>query len=232
MTLVSDATLIFDLDGTLVDTAPDLVHAVNHAIADVDLPPAPASMLRPFIAFGARRMLAEALKAAGRGEDEGELDRLLERFMVYYADNIAVESLPFPGVVATLDRLRAAGARLGVCTNKREAMSRKLFDALGLNSHFGAIVGRDTLDVCKPHPRHLTETIARVGGRAERAIMIGDSATDIATARAANVPVVAVSFGYTGDPAEIHDADIVIDHYDEMADALTTVLGQGMTMTS
>lgn len=214
---LADATIVFDLDGTLIDTAPDLVAATNHVLEGLSLPPRPAAGLRPWISFGARRMILEALNQSGvAARPEAEVDALLARFLGHYEDNIARFSRPFPLVVEEMGRLRAAGARLAVCTNKRENLSVKLLDALSLGGHFAAILGRDTLPVCKPDPRHLTETIARAGGRLQRAVMVGDSAVDIATARAAGIPVAGVSFGYSETPIAELNPDLVIDDYGGM----------------
>lgn len=223
--LFSGATLVFDLDGTLVDTAPDLVRTLNHILGEQALPAADAGKIRPFISFGARRMLVEGLRLAGETRNDGQLDGLLARFLDYYANNVAVESAPYPHVADVLDAAREAGARLGVCTNKREGLSRSLLRELNLLDRFDAIIGRDTLDVHKPDPRHLTETITRAGGRTERAIMIGDSAVDVAAAKAAGVPVVAVSFGYSETPATTLGADAVIDDYAELMALLPGLIG-------
>ncbi len=221
---LSGATLVFDLDGTLVDTAPDLVATLNHILGEQALPAVTAGQFRPLISLGARHMLVEGLKLAGETRSDQQLDGLFERFLDYYAKNVAVESAPYPNVVDVLDAARDAGARLGVCTNKREDLSRALLRALELHDRFDAILGRDTLDVCKPDPRHLTETIARAGGRSDRAIMIGDSNADVAAAKAAGVPVVAVSFGYSKTPAHALGADAVIDDYAELTALLPGLL--------
>lgn len=209
-------TIVFDLDGTLVDTAPDLVGATNHALADIGLPPVRPEQLRPWISFGARRMIVEALGAAGSSQADSEVDRLLGLFIAYYEANIARESRPFPGAVAALERLGEMGARLAVCTNKRESLSRSLLSELGLLSRFASLAGRDTFAVSKPHPGHLLGTIAMAGGTADRAVMIGDSDVDIATAKAASVPVIAVSFGYSESPVSHYSPDHIIDHYDDL----------------
>jgi phosphoglycolate phosphatase len=216
-----DLTLVFDLDGTLVDTAPDLVAAANHVLGHVGLSPVDAQSLRPYIGHGARYMIDRATAAANLSEAERE--ELLARFMDYYGAHIAVGSRPFEGAVDALERFQAAGAKLAVCTNKREGMSRQLLDTLDLSRFFAAIAGRDTLPTSKPHPGHLLGTIGLAGGEASRAIMIGDSKVDIATAKAAGVPVIAVSFGYTDTPIRDFDPDAVIDHYRELASAIAAL---------
>jgi len=211
-------TLVFDLDGTLVDTAPDLVAAANHVLDHVGLPPIDAQSLRPYIGNGAKYMIEKATAAAKLSEAEREV--LLERFMDYYATHIAVGSRPFEGAVDALERFKAEGAKLAVCTNKREGMSRQLLDTLNLSRFFAAIAGRDTLPTCKPDPEALLGTIGLAGGQASQAIMIGDSKVDIATAKAARVPVIAVSFGYTDTPIETFEPDAIIDHYRDLEPAI------------
>ncbi len=216
-----DLTIVFDLDGTLVDTAPDLVAAANHVLDHVGLPRVDGQSLRPYIGYGARVMIERATAAAKLSEAEHE--RLLERFLDYYSSHIAVGSRPFEGAVAALEGFRAAGAKLAVCTNKREGMSRQLLDTLDLTRLFAAIAGRDTLATCKPHPDALLGTIGLAGGKASRAVMVGDSKVDIATAKAAGVPVIAVSFGYTDTPIQDFAPDAVIDHYRELAPAIAAL---------
>ncbi len=217
---MKDLTVVFDLDGTLVDTAPDLVGATNHALADIGLAPVAADLLRPWISFGARRMIVEALGTSAQHRSEAEIDRLLDLFLTYYEANIARESRPYPGVIAAIEALRDHGARLAVCTNKRENLSRALLSALDLERHFHALAGRDTFPVHKPHPDHLHGAIRLAGGTSHRALMVGDSDIDIATAKAASVPVVAVSFGYTQVPVASLTPDRIIDHYDHLLAAI------------
>ncbi|MBA4171970.1 MAG: phosphoglycolate phosphatase [Hyphomicrobium sp.] len=216
-------TLVFDLDGTLVDTAPDLVGATNHVLANLGAEPLPDTLLRPWISYGARRMVVEALGIRRLSQTDAEIDRQIERFLAYYTENISRESRPFPGTLRALDQLADLGATLAVCTNKRESLSRLLLDQLNMTSRFKAIAGRDTFPVCKPDPGHLTGAIALAAGDTRRAVMIGDSGIDIATAKAAGVPVVAVSFGYTERHVREFDPDMVIDHYDELVQAIARV---------
>ena len=209
-------TIAFDLDGTLVETAPDLIRATNHVMTLTGLPAVEGPDIRPYISFGARAMIEAAVKMHGSKRDSAEVDRLYAEFLTHYADNIAVESHAFPGLEAALDRLAARGARFAVCTNKSEVLSRQLLTALGLINRFKAIAGRDTFAVYKPNPAHLTGVIERAGGDPTRAIMVGDSETDIATARAADIPVIGVPFGYTATPMRDLGPDIVMEHYDQL----------------
>jgi phosphoglycolate phosphatase len=220
-----DATLVFDLDGTLVDTAPDLIAATNHVLAGIGLPGVSEHELRPLIGHGARFMVEHAMGSDAAKLTEDERKRLLDRFLDYYGSNIAVGSRPFEGTVAALERFKSAGAKLAVCTNKNERMSKVLLEALGMSRLFSAVAGRDTFAVFKPHPDHLLGTIRLAGGDRSRAIMVGDSRVDIETAKAAGVPVVAVSFGYTDKPVRELGPDKVIDHYDELERAIVALLG-------
>ncbi len=217
-------TIAFDLDGTLVDTAPDLVGATNHVLADLGRGPLDGALVRPWISYGARRMIVEAATHAGLAPDENEILRQLDRFLEYYAANIARESRPFDGVAAALDELAVRGATLAVCTNKREDLARSLLGELGLLPRFKAIAGRDTFAYSKPDPRHLTGAVALAGGTAERAVMVGDSGVDIETAKAGGIPVVAVTFGYTETPVTDFAPDAVIDHYDALVAAVTAIV--------
>ena len=218
-----DLTVVFDLDGTLIDTAPDIIRATNHALGLAGIGPTPEAELRPMISAGSRAMLAHVLAKHGRQPRPVEIDALFEQLLASYTANIAVDSRPFPALPETLTRLAERGATLAVCTNKREAPS--LLGQLGLLDRFQALAGVDTYAWCKPDPRHLLEVIRAAGGDAARAIMVGDSDTDVATAQAAGVPVVAVTFGYPDPrrPIASLGADAVIDHYDELEAAIERI---------
>ncbi len=213
-------TVAFDLDGTLVETAPDLIRATNFAMSVAGLAPVDGIELRNFISFGSRAMIEHGLRLHGQSMTIADVDRLQVLFLEHYAANIAAESHAYPGLEAALGLLAEHGARLVVCTNKQEAMSRQLLDALGLTKRFAAIAGRDTFPVYKPHPDHLTGAIRLAGGDPADAIMVGDSDTDIRTARAAAIPVVGVPFGYTDVPIYELGADLVIEHYNELVGAV------------
>jgi phosphoglycolate phosphatase len=172
-------TLVFDLDGTLVDTAPDLAAATNHVLKTVSLEPVDQANIRPFVGHGALAMIKGAAEARGRSFSERELYDLFEVFLAYYTAHIADESRPFDHTLATLDALKADGATLAVCTNKMESPARQLLEALGMNHYFAAITGRDSLGVWKPDRGHILGTVRLASGDAARTIMIGDSETDI-----------------------------------------------------
>lgn len=224
MRRLDGTTIVFDLDGTLVDTAPDLIAAANHVLTALSLPSRPPLDLRPWISFGARRMIEEALLQSGERRSPADVDRLLEAFLEHYEANIARLSRPFPHVVDGIHEMRAAGARIAVCTNKRESLSIRLLDELALTPLFAAIVGRDTLPVSKPHPAHLLGTIERAGGSPSNAVMIGDSGVDVATARSANVPIIGVTFGYTDSPISSFNPDKTLDDYRNLIDAVATLV--------
>jgi phosphoglycolate phosphatase len=218
--MFKDATIVFDLDGTLVDTAPDLTNALNDVLTRRGHAPISVETIRACVGHGARIMIEEGLRRAGAEDD---VDQMLAEFLVHYAANIASESRPYPGAVAALESLAAQGARLAVCTNKREHLSRRLLEALQLEGYFGAIAGRDTFAVSKPDPGHLTGVIALAGGTPRRALMVGDSEVDIRTAKSASVPMILVSFGYAASPLDGFAPEVVIDRFAELevhADAL------------
>jgi phosphoglycolate phosphatase len=217
-------TLVFDLDGTLVDTAPDLIGATNHVLGLRGLEPVAAVKLRPHISFGARQMITRGLAEHGERLPAPELDGMLATFLSYYADNIANESRPFPDLIDTLHHHKAAGAKLAVCTNKNERLSRGLLAQLNMIDLFVAIAGRDTFPLCKPHPDHLTGVIRLAGGDPARSIMVGDSDVDISTARAAGIPCIAVDFGYTDVPVTELSPTTVISHYRDFPAAVTRIL--------
>jgi len=217
-------TIVFDLDGTLVDTAPDLAAAANHVFGTLGLAPVAPQVLHPFISHGSRAMIDAGLRLRSHPLPDDEITRLHELFLLYYRENVAVFSRPFDGVAGLLDVLVDGGAKVAVCTNKLENLSKSLLRQLRLDARFAAIAGRDTFDVFKPAPGHLTGTIAMAGGRADRAVMVGDSAVDFATAAAAGVPSIGVTFGYTPVPVRDLKPNAVIDHYREFMGALEKVL--------
>jgi phosphoglycolate phosphatase len=221
---LTDATIVFDLDGTIVDTAPDLAAGANHVFGQIGLAPVSPKELHPFISRGSRVMIEAGLRLHGVTKSDEEVTRLHELFFPYYEANVAALSRPFDGVPELLDGLLASGAKLAVCTNKFEALSKSLLEQLGLADKFAVIAGRDTFAVCKPDAGHLTGTIGRAGGRVDRAVMVGDSEVDIATAKAAAVPCIGVSFGYTPRPMRELGADMVIDHFREFLPALERLL--------
>ena len=214
-------TVIFDLDGTLVDTSPDLTAALNAVLVAAGRRPLPEEEVRPLVGRGAQALIERGMEATGEPVDQTRIPKLLQDFVDHYGANIAAGSRPFPGAEKAIRRLIAANHPLGICTNKPEALSFKLMDALNLRRFFPVILGADSQPYRKPDPRHLLDAIAKLGGDAKNAVMIGDSETDVKTARAARVPVVLVSFGYTEIPVQELGGDAVIDHFDALDAALS-----------
>src|ERR1700733_10960983 len=213
-------TIVFDLDGTLIDTAPELIATLNLTLAREGMAPVPYAEARKMIGGGARGMIEKALVAEGRADVKAALDRMFGDFVEHYAAHIADQSRPFPKLEMALDRLAADGYRLAVCTNKLEWLSVRLLDTLNLTRHFAAICGQDTFGMPKPAPEVLRRTIRKAGGAPDRAIMVGDSGTDVRTARAAALPVIAVTFGYSEVPIESLRPDRLIGSYTELEAAI------------
>jgi phosphoglycolate phosphatase len=222
--LAARPTLVLDLDGTLVDTAGDLVATLNAVLAAEGLTPISFDEALAMVGHGARAMLSAALLANEVTAEAERLDNLVALFLDHYTDHIADLSRPFPGAVDALDRFAQEGWRLAVCTNKFEAQSRLLLERLKIADRFAVIAGQDTYGVRKPDPRHLTETVRNAGGAIDRAVMVGDSDVDIQTARAAGAPVVAVDFGYSQIPVRELGADRVISHFDRLYEEAARLL--------
>jgi phosphoglycolate phosphatase len=217
-------TIVFDLDGTLVDTAPDLINALNHVLRREGLPPVPMHAARNMIGAGARKLIERGLEAEGRTASVDDVTRMTTDFIDYYAEHIADESRPFDGLEQALDRLAALGHRFAVCTNKLEWLSRRLLERLDLTGRFAAICGADTFGVQKPDPTILRETVARAGGQLARTIMVGDAGTDVGVARRAGVPVIGVSFGYTDVPIAELKPDRLIHNMGDLPAAATSLM--------
>jgi phosphoglycolate phosphatase len=218
-------TLVFDLDGTLVDTAPDLIAALNFVLVREGLPPLPMNRARNMIGAGARKMLERGLEAEGRAVSVEELDKLTKDFIGYYADHIAEASRPFEGLEAALDDLQGQGFQFAVCTNKLEWLSKRLLDQLGMSARFAAICGADTFGVAKPDPVILQQTLARAGGHLASAIMVGDAGPDVGVARRAGIPVIGVEFGYTEVPIAELKPDRLIGHFRDLSGAVHSLIG-------
>jgi phosphoglycolate phosphatase len=217
MSLLPFDVVAFDLDGTLADTAADLAAALNHALGRLGRPEVPAEGVRHLVGHGARALLRRGLAVSGEAPEE-LVEASFPLFIDYYANNICRGTRPYPGVEAALDALGKTGAKLAICTNKVERLTHLLLDALGWQGRFGAIVGGDTLPMRKPDPAPLLEAVARAGGG--RAAFVGDSTIDADTARAARLPFVAVSFGFSDRSVEALGADAVIDRYEQLLPAL------------
>jgi phosphoglycolate phosphatase len=212
--------VVFDLDGTLAETAPDIMATLNRILVKEGLAALPLEKARELVGAGARALIDRGFKASGAPLSPEKLDLLFQDFLVDYIENIHHATYLYPGVEAALDALEAQGYAFAVCTNKPEPHSVKLIESLGIAKRFRFIAGRETFPFNKPDPRHLTETIRLAGGNAGRAIMVGDSKTDVDTARAARIPVIGFTFGYTDVPMASLKPDIVLDHFDGLVEAV------------
>jgi phosphoglycolate phosphatase len=221
--MTSPRTLVFDLDGTLVDTAPDLISALNYVLDREGLAPVPLAKARNLIGAGARKLIERGLELGDRTVDVDDLNRLMKDFVAYYAEHIADQSRPFEGLDAALDELEAQGFRFAVCTNKLEWLSKLLLDKLGLSRRFAAICGADTFGVAKPDPVILRQTLALAGGPLSGAIMVGDAGPDVGVARRAGIPVIGVEFGYTDVPIAELKPDRLIGHMRELPAAVNSL---------
>ena len=216
--------LIFDLDGTLVDTAPDLLGATNAVLAAEKRPPMDTTTLRHMVGFGAKSLIAQAMAASGAPVPDSEMDRLIGIFIDHYRAHIADFSQPFPGVEETLTALKNSGARLGVLTNKPAELTGPLLEKLGLTKFFSAVYGAGRKSYTKPDPRIFHDVAADLlAGDSGKAVMIGDSITDLSTARAAGAPCILMSYGYTPTPARELGGDIVLDDFTALPAALKSL---------
>ncbi len=216
--------LVFDLDGTLVDTAPDLTAATSAVLTANGRRAVSLDEVRDMVGHGARKLILRGFERTGAAIDEAEANTFFDDFLRHYRSAIAQKSRPYPGIIALLDKARSQGLALAVCTNKLESLSRQLLDELNLSDYFGAVIGPDTLGIAKPDPAPLMAALERIGSAPDRAVMIGDSATDINTAKAAGVVSVAVSFGYSDRPVADYSPDYLVDHIDEIWPIIEEVL--------
>ena len=217
--------LIFDLDGTLVDTAPDLLAALNAVLLTVERRPVDLADLRHLVGFGARAMLTEAFKMTGGEAEPERLEGMMDTFLAHYRSHIADLSRPYPGVEETLVAFVAEGARMGVLTNKPHDLTLLLMAKLGLDKYFAAIFGQGRTPYTKPDARIFPDVVREVGGVGVGALMIGDSITDVQTARAGGALVILVSYGYTPEPARTLGADAVVDDFRDIPAAVWRLLG-------
>lgn len=227
-TKTSTPTIVFDLDGTLVDSVRDLVPALNHTIALEGLPPVSIAQIHPEVSKGARMMIRIAFDLHAKFLSAEKEDQLFHEFLKHYEEYLTVHTVFFDGCLAALDQLSQKGWKLAVCTNKHEMMGRKLLSQLGELDRFESVTGGDTFAFKKPDPRHITETIQLAGGTPGSAIMVGDSFNDIQAAKAANIPVIAVDFGYTDVPVDQLEPDRIISHFSEFVSAAEHLLDRSV----
>lgn len=221
--------VIFDLDGTLAETAGDLMAALNVVLEREGVPALPVEQARTLLGAGGRALIQRGFAVSGRSVEPLDLERLFAAFLADYESHIAARSHLFPGVEAALDDLERAGFAFAVCTNKMEKASLMLLDALGVTGRFRAICGQDTFGFHKPDARTLAAVIDRAGGDPRRSIMVGDSVTDIAAAKNAGVPVVAVDFGYTDKPVAELGPDRVISHFAQLPAAVADLIAASVS---
>jgi phosphoglycolate phosphatase len=213
-------TIAFDLDGTLVETAPDLVATLNKVLASEGLAPVPYELARNMVGHGAKHMIERGYAATGLPLSPDLSPVLFERFISTYLAHIADTSHPFPGCLEALDALLDAGATLVVATNKRTDLAVALLEKLNMTVYFAAIIGADLAPAAKPDGRHILFAVEEADGDPDMAIMVGDSASDVNGAKNAGMPVIAVTFGYTEIPAQDLGADVVLDRFDQVVDAI------------
>lgn len=218
-----DAVLL-DFDGTLVDSAPDLVAALNRVLDDLDHAPVPFERFRQHAGAGAKRLLIQAFEENGRHLGDDEAMPHVQSLIEYYRAAQTEQARPFPGVIATLEIFRDADVALAVCTNKPDASTRELLDHFGMSAFFGAVLCGDTVTAKKPDPAHLHEALDALGVRPERAVMVGDSAADVDAARDAGIASVAVAYGYSPTPATALGADAVIEDFESLPAAIRRLL--------
>ncbi|GHC75893.1 phosphoglycolate phosphatase [Limoniibacter endophyticus] len=213
---MSRPTAVFDLDGTLIHTAPDLLDSLNHCLEAAGMQTASTSEFTRFVGMGVKVMLERAFEAQQKRATPEQFQAMFDQFIGHYSGNMPGKSQPYPGILDALDRLDEAGFDLAICTNKTEALATQLIAGLDLTRRFKILTGGDTFPFRKPDPRHIIETVRKIGNDPERAIMVGDSRADINAAKAAGIPVIAVDFGYTDLHVREFDPSVIISHYNEL----------------
>ena len=213
-------TVLFDLDGTLVDSAPDLHVAANKLLAENDRRPVSLEEITLMIGDGVPKLVERAFEATGEGVYDAPLTALAQRFLEFYEPHAADLTVPFPGALDCLSRLKDLGYGLALCTNKPYDATMEILGALGLGSSLDVVIGGDSLPgIKKPDPRHLLAALDKLGADPASAVMVGDNANDVNAAKAANLPAIVCRFGYTQGPAENLGGDVIIGHFDELPDA-------------
>jgi len=212
--------LLFDLDGTLLDTAPDLYATLNHCLSVADRPSVTLESVKHMVGQGARVLLERGLTATGGMLEEQAYEDLVQVFFDYYGDHLSDHSVPYPGMMDVISTLQDNGNSLAICTNKPYGFAKQVVTDYGLDPYFPVLTGGDSFEVKKPHPGHIEKTLDLMPLKSGTAVMIGDTHNDIDAARAAGIPSIAVTFGYSDIPASELGADFVIDHFDELIPTL------------
>ncbi len=216
-------TILFDLDGTLVDTAADLAWALNQAISPIDRRQISVDEVKGMIGGGIANLVKLGLNATGGDIEQSQFQLIVENCKTLYNDHIADNSRPYPGVVEALKELSNINIKMGVCTNKPELAAKKLLSSLSLDSWLPTVIGGDSLPIKKPNPRMAIELLGLLNSDNKQAIIVGDSITDIELAKAADIPVVLVNYGYSKDPVESLGAHKVISSFGSLPDILTSI---------
>jgi phosphoglycolate phosphatase len=219
-------TVIYDLDGTLIDSARDMCVAVSSVLADHGLPPISDEEARLFMGEGSKMTMRRAFAKNGRSLDEAQASAVTREFVRYYEQDPVRHTIAFDGVAEIVQRLDRLGLRQGVCTNKFEKSARMILKGLKLMPPIADVAGADTFTVRKPDPGHILQLIDKIGGHRQRAVMVGDSIHDVEAAHAGGLPAVLVSWGYTDKPASELGADAVIDHFAALPEALEQIAGR------
>jgi phosphoglycolate phosphatase len=217
------SAIIFDLDGTLVDSALDLSATLNHLLKIHDRPEVPLSKVRQMVGQGAKALIIKGFSETGHTPDDKKLSILFNEFIEYYKENISAKTIVFPSVIKTLEELKDLNIKMAVCTNKPLELSNKLLQNLGLADYFSAVTGGDSFKYLKPDPRHILSTLDILDADPQYAIMIGDSSNDIIAAKAANIASIAVTFGYTDRHVSEFHPNQIIDHYEEFITAMQLI---------
>jgi len=215
--------LLFDLDGTIIDSAPDVCASINQTLGTMGRPPITVDNIKALVGFGARTLCEKTLAMTGKPSNEEEINFLLTGFLNYYRKNPSEHTVIFPGALNALSLFKNAGIKLGICTNKPEATCLPVLEALKLRQFFSSVICGDTLAFRKPDPRHVFHTLDDMGADASNAALIGDSEADIKAAHNAGLPSVLVTFGYCHVPFDTLNADAIIDHFDNLDSALKAI---------
>ena len=215
--------LIFDLDGTLIDSAPDVCASINRVLVGMGRRELTLEETKDMVGWGGRVLAEKALAKTGEPGNEDDVDRALKGFMDTYAKHPADHSVVFPGVIVALDAFKAAGIRLGICTNKPTATTPPVLEALGLNQYFDVVSCGDAVPHRKPDGRHVLQVVEGLGATSETTAMVGDSERDITGAINAGVRSIAVTFGYAHVPCDELGADALIDHFNDLPQALSDI---------
>ncbi|MEE9375422.1 MAG: HAD-IA family hydrolase [Rhizobiaceae bacterium] len=217
-------TMVFDLDGTLIDSIRDLVPAINRTTALDNIPPVTQADIGHVVGFGAMKMLERAYQLDGKSLSNQRADALLPHFLNHYQKHIADHTVFYEGALKTLDSLASKGWVLAICTNKYERYARQIITLMGEVDRFATITGGDSFAFKKPDPAHLIETIKLAGGTPERSIMVGDTTNDIMAANGANIPSIVVDFGYPDKPVHEMQATTIINHFNKLEQAAENIV--------